>query len=205
MIRMFSISEALKFFCVSPKNFKHFSLPNRCKDVMARKRKRRMQAKGDIMTLTELFETFEKKLHRYAVRLARDSHDADDLVQETFIRCMGHLELLKLLNDHQREAWLRRTLKHLFLDEQRSRQRERFLAEQLAQQTQFVGHPTLAFMDRDALDHIPDRYRDLLHKRYVLGMNSKEIARELDIPAATVRTRLRLALKMLRANQSRFQ
>jgi len=157
------------------------------------------------MTLTDLFETHERDLHRYATRLARDSHDADDLVQEAFIRAMGHLELLKQLNGYQREAWLRRTLKHLFLDQQRSRQRERFLTEQLSQQTQISENPMLAFLEQDMLDRIPDRYRELLHKRYVLGMNSKEIARELDIPAATVRTRLRLALKTLRANQSQFQ
>ncbi len=162
------------------------------------------------MTLTGLYEQFEKKLHRYATRLVKDSHKAEDLVQETFIRAMGHLELLKQLNRHQRQAWLCRVLKNLFLDEQRARQREEFLMEQLSQQAQLMeqvrlnSHPMLQVLQKDLLDQIPERYRELLYKHYVLGMTSKEIAEELRIPAATVRSRLHLALKKLRANKSRF-
>ena len=157
------------------------------------------------MTLEDLYEAFETKLHRYATRLGRDAHRADDLVQNTFIRAMGHLELLKLLDSRQREAWLRQTLKRLFLDEERSRRRERFLNEQLAWRTRTTCHLQSTLLREEVLDQVPDRYRDLVHKRYVLGMNSTEIANELDLPAATVRSRLHLALKALRTNRSHFQ
>lgn len=156
------------------------------------------------MTLTDLYETFENRLRRYAIRLARDSYQADDLVQETFIRAMGHLELLKQLNKPQREAWLCQTLKHLFFDNQRARQREQLLAEQLSQQTRITSNPLSEVEFQDLLNHIPDCYRELLHKRYVLGMTSREIAQELSIPPATVRSRLHIAIKWLRANKSRF-
>ena len=162
------------------------------------------------MTFTVLYEQFEKNLHRYATRLVRDSHKAEDLVQETFIRAMGHFELLKQLNRHQRQAWLCRVLKNLFIDEQRARQREEFLMEQLTQQAQLMeqirlnSHPMLQVLQKDLFDQIPKRYRNLLYQYYVLGMTSKEIAEELRIPAATVRSRLHLALKKLRANKSHF-
>jgi len=162
------------------------------------------------MTLTGLYEQFEKKLYRYATRLVKDSHKAEDLVQETFIRAMGHIELLKQLNRSQCQAWLYRVLKNLFLDEQRARQREEFLMEQLSQQAQLIervrlnSHPMLQVLQKDLFDQIPERYRELLYKHYVLGMTSKEIAEELDIPSATVRSRLHIALKKLRANKSRF-
>ena len=162
------------------------------------------------MTLTGLYEQFEKKLYRYATRLVKDSHKAEDLVQETFIRAMGHIELLKQLNRSQCQAWLYRVLKNLFLDEQRARQREEFLMEQLSQQAQLMeqvrlnSHPMLQVLQKDLFEQIPERYRELLYKHYVLGMTSKEIAEELSIPAATVRSRLHLALKKLRANKSRF-
>jgi RNA polymerase sigma-70 factor (ECF subfamily) len=162
------------------------------------------------MTLTVLYQQFEKKLHRYATRLVRDSHKAEDLVQETFIRAMGHLELLGQLEPHQRQAWLYQVLKNLFIDEQRAQQREQFLMEQLSQQAQLMeqlrlnSHPMLQVLLQDLFDQIPERYRELLHKYYVLGMTNKEIADELGIPAATVRSRLHIALKKLRANKSRF-
>jgi RNA polymerase sigma-70 factor (ECF subfamily) len=162
------------------------------------------------MTLTVLYQQFEKKLHRYATRLVHDSHKAEDLVQETFIRAMGHIELLGQLEPHQRQAWLYRVLKNLFIDEQRAQQREQFLMEQLSQQAQLMeqlrlnSHPMLQVLLQDLFDQIPERYRELLHKYYVLGMTNKEIADELGIPAATVRSRLHIALKKLRANKSRF-
>ena len=162
------------------------------------------------MTLADLYEQVEKKLHRYATRLVRDSYKAQDLVQETFVRAMGHLELLKQLNGHQRQAWLCRVLKNLFIDEQRARQREEFLLEQLSQQAQllqqiqFNSHPMLQILQEDLSEQIPERYRKLLYQYYVLGMTSKEIASELGVPAATVRSRLHLAPKKLRVNKSRF-
>ena len=156
------------------------------------------------MTIADLYEIFEGELRRYALRLVRDWDQADDLVQETFIRAMAHLELLGQLNAYQRRAWLYRVLKNLFLDAQDTRRREQALVEQLTQEAQFVRNPWMEIMSADLFERIPERYRELLQKRYLLGMTSEEIGRELGIPAATVRSRLHLAIKRLRTNPSRF-
>ena len=162
------------------------------------------------MTFTDLYKEYERKLHRYAIRMVRDVHKADDLVQETFLRSMGHLMLLEQLNCYQRQAWLYRTLKNLVLDEQYARQREQILVDQLAQQAKLIqdvqvdSNPMLDILTQDILDQVPKNYRELLYKRYVLGMTSQEIAHELGIPAETVRSRLHLALKKLRAKKSHF-
>ncbi|MSS70196.1 MAG: RNA polymerase sigma factor [Candidatus Latescibacteria bacterium] len=157
------------------------------------------------MTVADLYEAFEEKLHRFAASLTRDSHAADDLVQETFIRAMAHLELLGQLNDPQRSAYLYRVLKNLFIDQQLTRQREQALVERLTLETPSASHPTTEeVMSPSLFELIPDRYRELLEKRYVLGMTGEEIARELGIPAATVRSRLHLAIKQLRAHKTRY-
>jgi RNA polymerase sigma-70 factor (ECF subfamily) len=150
------------------------------------------------MTLTDLYEEYELELRRYARRLARDPHRADDLVQEAFIRAMGHLDLLDLLEPYQRRAWLYRTLKNLFLDGESARQREEALIEQVAQDAPLAGYRPQEVIWPNPFDLVPEKYRDLVRKRYVLGMTSQEIADELGIPAATVRSRLHLALKKLR-------
>ena len=162
------------------------------------------------MTLTDLYKEYERKLRRYAIRMVHDVHKADDLVQETFLRSIGHIMLLEQLNDYQRQAWLYRTLKNLVLDEQYARQREQILVDQLAQQAKMIqdvqvdSNPMLDILTQDILDQVPKNYRELLYKHYVLGLNSQEIACELGIPAATVRSRLHLALKKLRAKKSHF-
>ena len=68
------------------------------------------------MTIDGLYEEHEESLQRQALRLTRDTGAAEDLVQETFVRALGHRLLLAQLNRHQRLAWLRQTLKRLFLD-----------------------------------------------------------------------------------------
>jgi RNA polymerase sigma-70 factor (ECF subfamily) len=157
------------------------------------------------MELSELYEEYEKMLHRYALSLTRDKDRADDLVQETFIRAMGHLQLLGILNRPQRRAWLYRTLKNLFLDELNARQRRENLAAQLAWQTALVSEMPEEVMSPNPFELVPEQYRDLVEKRYVQGMNSRKIAKELGISDATVRSRLHLALKKVRAQQSKLK
>lgn len=150
------------------------------------------------MTLTDLYEEYELELHRYARRWTQDPHRIDDLVQETFIRAMGHLDLLGLLEPYQRRAWLYRTLKNLFLDDVSARQRQEALIEQMAQDAPLAGYLPQEVIWPNPFDLVPEKYRDLVRKRYILGMTSQEIAEELGIPAATVRSRLHLAIKKLR-------
>lgn len=156
------------------------------------------------MTIGDLYEEFEGRLRRYAMSLAHDSDRADDLVQETLIRAMAHLELLAQLKGYQRRAWLYKVLKNLFIDEQRARQRQQALMAQLIVENQELSYFAPQMMSPGVFELVPARYRELLYQRYVLGMNSTEIGRELGIPAATIRSRLHLAIKWLRAHQSEF-
>ena len=51
------------------------------------------------------------------------------------------------------------------------------------------------------LDRLPRPLRECVYWRYVAGENSTQIAQRLSIPAATVRTRLRSAVMILRSIQ----
>ena len=156
------------------------------------------------MDIEDIYDEYETRLRRYAMSLARDPDRADDLVQETLIRAMGHIMLLQQLNRHQRRAWLFRVLKNLVIDEHRANQRRNALFEQLLVETKVVGESMGTLMSTDMLDQVPERDRDLIEMRYLFGMNSQEIAAELKIPAATVRSRLHLAIKRLRARKEEF-
>jgi RNA polymerase sigma-70 factor (ECF subfamily) len=152
------------------------------------------------LTIRDLYDEYEARLLRYASNLARDHDRAEDLVQETMIRAMGNLMLLGQLNRYQRQAWLYRVLKNLFIDQERARQRQEVLVERLAWQTELDSAPAAAMLARELMEQVPERYRDLLYKRYILGETSKEIGRELGIPAATIRSRLYLARRWLRTH-----
>jgi RNA polymerase sigma-70 factor, ECF subfamily len=157
-------------------------------------------------TIAELFEEHEARLQRYALRLAMDSEHANDLVQETFVKAITHLNQLQNLNPHQRQAWLYKVLRNHFLDQARARQREQALLQKLADLTRVAEAPDEAEPELDlvldgSLERMPQIYRDVLQRRYMLGMTSEQISSELGIPAATVRSRLHLAMKWLRSHR----
>jgi RNA polymerase sigma-70 factor (ECF subfamily) len=152
------------------------------------------------LTIADLYDEYEARLHRYAVNLARDHDRADDLVQETLIRAMGNLVLLGQLNRHQRQAWMYRVLKNLFIDQERARQRRTVLVERLARDAELTSAPAATMLAREVFELVPERYREILYKRYILGQTSDEIGRELGVPAATIRSRLYLARKWLRTH-----
>jgi RNA polymerase sigma-70 factor (ECF subfamily) len=156
------------------------------------------------LAIGDLYDEYEARLHRYASNLARDPDRADDLVQETLIRAMGNLVLLSQLNRHQRQAWLYRVLKNLFIDQERSRQRQAVLVEQLAWQAELDSAPVAALLAQEVFELVPERYREVLYDRYILGYTSEEIGRKQGVPAATIRSRLYLARKWLRTHYPRL-
>jgi RNA polymerase sigma-70 factor (ECF subfamily) len=148
--------------------------------------------------IADLFDALSSRLFRYALSLCKTVDRADDLVQEAFLRALRHASTLAAINTHQREAWLKRTLRNCFFDEQR---RQRRAATEILEGIREAQRPPagagLAQLN-DILDQVPEAFRNVLEKRYRLGMNSSEIGRELGIPAATVRSQLHQAIRWLR-------
>ena len=156
------------------------------------------------MTLGKVFEESEARLHRYAMNLARDRDRADDLVAETFARTVVNEAVLRTLNSHQTQAWLYRTLKNLFIDEQRARQRQFDLVEQMTREAEIAPYTVDELESPEILEMVSRSDHELLLKRYVEGMTSREIAEQIGVPAATVRSRLRAALQRLRAQYAQY-
>ena len=155
------------------------------------------------MTIDDLYEEHEESLQRQAFGLVRDTAAAEDLVQETFVRALGHALLLAQLNRHQRRAWLGRTLTRLFLDRRSERLRQTALLERYGREAPAEVPPDdeAGF---DPFDLAPAGDRELLEMRYRQGLSSVEIAAELDLPPGTVRWRLHRAVSRLRANKHHF-
>jgi RNA polymerase sigma-70 factor (ECF subfamily) len=92
-------------------------------------------------------------------------------------------------------------LRNRFFDSQRAQKRAQTMLQQVAKQAARVTTDVLPADMQDLLECAPDRYRDVLEKRYALGMTSTEIGRALGVPAATARSRLHAAITWLRAHR----
>ncbi len=152
-----------------------------------------------------LYTSYETQLRRYAESLTRDYDQAEDLVQEAFIQAAAHADLLAQLDARQRRSWLYTVIKNRFIDQARALRRRQELLQQLSEMVSQDEPSTEYAGEVNLFERVPARFRNLLVERYVLGMTSEEIAAGLGVPAATVRSRIRLALNWLRAHPEEWR
>ncbi len=151
--------------------------------------------------LEELHDLFRSSLLGYARTLVRDAFQAEDLVQETFLRALKHQTEFTGFGLYQKRAWLYRVLKNLFLDDLRRNARENKYIEREGRKSTAQNTHTIRTGFSEWLEGMPEKDQELLNNHFVLRMTSEEIGTELHIPAATVRARLHLAIKKLRKQQ----
>jgi RNA polymerase sigma factor (sigma-70 family) len=145
------------------------------------------------------------RVYRLAYRLTGNSHDAEDLTQEVFVRVFRSLDNYV---PGTFEGWLHRITTNLFLDMARRRQRIRF--EGLADETEARlggSEPTPAevFDDRHldsdihaALMALAPEYRAAVILCDIEGLSYEEIAESLGVKLGTVRSRIHRGRAQLR-------
>ncbi len=146
------------------------------------------------------------RVYRLAYRLTGNSHDAEDLTQEVFVRVFRSLPSY---TPGTFEGWLHRITTNLFLDMARRKQRIRFegLGEETAARLGDGGpSPAQAFDDRhldtdiqDALKALAPEYRAAVILCDIEGLSYEEIADTLGIKLGTVRSRIHRGRAQLRA------
>lgn len=63
-----------------------------------------------------LYKTYYPELLRYAAASCHDAEQAEDFVQDVFLKALQNTDVLASLGPHQRRAWLYRTLKNRMID-----------------------------------------------------------------------------------------
>jgi RNA polymerase sigma factor (sigma-70 family) len=157
------------------------------------------------LALEREFEQAVRESSELAVRVAfgvlRQREDAEDVAQEAFAR--GYRRFGQLRERQQFRAWIVRVTWRLAIDRWRANRR-RQLREQIAAEPPHPANAeeTAAAAERSALlwkaiDALPDKLRIAVVLSAVQGHDVREVARLLDIPEGTVKSRLFLARKEL--------
>ena len=144
------------------------------------------------------------RLRRFARTLARDRHDADDLVQITVERALGHSEQLRA--EASLAGWVFGILRNAWIDERRSRRRRQPF-EAAAELGQDVGDPAAGspadlLSVQDALERLPEEQRLAVSLVLIEGLAYKEAAAVMNIPIGTLTSRLARAREALQATLS---
>jgi RNA polymerase sigma-70 factor, ECF subfamily len=154
---------------------------------------------------TQLFE-HQPSLRRRAMTLCSRSADADDLVQETFVRAITHEQQFEPGTNLR--AWLMRILYHAFVSRHRHTRRERaalerFAAELSRDEPKYQVECATELPDRikRALGVLPDPMAEVVKLVDIDEFSYREVAESLNVPVGTVMSRLfrgrqRLALEL---------
>lgn len=148
-------------------------------------------------------------LYRYALGLARDAAEAEDLVQETYLNALKAVERTEAVDNIK--VWLFKILRNTWIDQLRRAQTAKNLIrpssdEELCHLIDRHAKDSyniyLAKVERDtvrrAIGHLPFMYREIIRLREYEDLSYREIASILDCPIGTVMSRLTRARAMLR-------
>ena len=141
------------------------------------------------------------RLRRFARALARNTHDADDLVQTAIERALAHAGQLRA--DAPLAGWLFGILRNAWIDEQRARgRRGRVFAsgESSAEAADSAAQaPVEAIAVQDAVARLPEEQRLAVALVLVEGLSYKEAAHIMEVPVGTLTSRLARARDALQA------
>ena len=148
-------------------------------------------------------------LHNFAVYLARNRHDAEDLVQETYLRAFRFAHQFEPGTNLR--AWLFQILMNTFRTFYRRREREPLIADPERSEAspaqledggawKAAAESSLSGMDLErAIASLSSEFRSVLLLADLEGFHLDEIAQVMDCPVGTVKSRLFRARHLLRA------
>ncbi|RUX92470.1 MULTISPECIES: RNA polymerase sigma factor [unclassified Mesorhizobium] len=155
-----------------------------------------------------IIKTHNQRLYRIARGVVRNDSEAEDIVQEAYVRAFAHLDAFR--GDSSLATWLSRIVINEALGRLRKRRRTVALPENpQAEIIQFPLNPSddpertmaqrqiLQLVER-ATDSLPDVYRTVFVARVIEGLSIEETADLLGVRPQTVKTRLHRARVLVR-------
>ena len=146
----------------------------------------------------QLYEHHARDLRRYVERSCPDQAGAEDIVQETFIRAWRHLSQLSS-GDLPARPWLYRVARNLLIDADRAARPRPVTVPSRPAEVDCDDTGTNRVLDQqlvtDALGRLSPAHRTVLVETFYQGHTLAKVARQLEIPDSTARSRLHYALK----------
>lgn len=165
----------------------------------------------DLAAFQTLYNRYGNLVYSTSLRVVKDAHIAEDMVQEVFLRLWRKPESY-LPQKGRFVTWLTSVTRNRAVDEIRSRNR-RYRHETASPEEQERELPDLEAQDPAltaelvdqrrlvlaAMKDLPPEQRQVIELAYFGGLTQQEIAERTSQPLGTVKTRIRLGMQKLRA------
>jgi RNA polymerase sigma factor (sigma-70 family) len=163
-------------------------------------------AAGDPDAAAVFVRRFQVQVYGLAHAIVPVPSDAEDVAQEAFVRAWRYAASF----DERRgsvAAWLLRVTRNVALDHLRARGRRPEPIGELpadllvdpADLADTVGRRADVARVAGLMRSLPDAQREALVAVALLGLTTREVSQMASVPQATVKTRVRLALRKLRS------
>jgi len=168
--------------------------------------------KGDQQAYKLLLERHRHAIYHIAFKIVHNREEAADLVQETFMKAFGSLNTYRF--EYRFSTWLYRIAANSAIDFLRKRKIEALSLDRPMetkdgtvelQLPDWTHNPEFDYTRKqrrisidEAIDSLPDKYRQVIVIRHTDDKSSEEIAKILDVPVGTVKARIFRARELLK-------
>lgn len=166
---------------------------------------------GDLRAYAVLVKRYEERMYCTVYRILHQPQDAEDCLQETFLRAWDHIGDLK--NPRAFRGWLYRMVTNLALDVLRKRERQCRALESYRSEVIRIGPVEDRNTPREvlrkareaerierAIEDLAPRQKAVFVLRHFQGLSLNEVAEILECPVGTVKATLHAALGKLQKN-----
>jgi len=177
----------------------------------------RLALKGDQQAFAEIVGLYQDKLYHMAYRMLGSRQEAEDVVQDTFLRVYKNLD--RYDDTMKFSTWIYRIATNLCIDRLRKRKPTYSLDADTTEHEGLDGYSMIPSDNRTpesetllsemqatvhkAIDNLPAKYKSVMVLRYLQELSLQEIGDVLDMPVTTVKTRVHRGREFLRKRLER--
>lgn len=172
----------------------------------------RLALKGDQQAFAELVDLYHDKLYHMAYRMLSNRQEAEDVVQDTFLRVYKNLD--RFDESLKFSTWIYRIATNLCIDRLRKRKPTYSLDAESQDYEGLDGYSMIPSDNKtpeselilsdtqriihQAMESLPPKYKSVMMLRYIQDLSLQEVGDILGMPVTTIKTRVHRGREFLR-------
>jgi len=148
---------------------------------------------GDDKAQKAFYQKFAPKMYGICLRFSKNTAEADDMLQEGFIRIFNHIKDFR--GEGALEGWVRRTIVNTAINFYKKRIKQGITTElenvrEKVEDESYIIEQMAAKELLEVIRQLPDGYRTVFNLNVIEGYSHKEIGEMLDISENTSKSQL---------------